>query len=62
MPAGQEVAFEPALALMLAQHLQNAAIRSHMVIDRDNFSRGTAVRDLEDCIPAVGCGEVDPIL
>jgi hypothetical protein len=52
--AGQQVAFEPAFALMLAQHLHHPAIGSDMLVTRDHLCDGTAIRHLEHRVPAVG--------
>ena len=35
MPAGQQIAFEPALTKMLAQHLHHAAVGREMVVIRN---------------------------
>ena len=54
MPAGQQVAFEPALALVLAQHLHDPAVGREMVVIREGLRDPGAVRDLEHILPAVG--------
>ena len=42
--AGQEVAFEPALALMLGEHLHDAAIRREVVVVGKTRRRPTRAR------------------
>ena len=54
MPAGQEIAFEPALTLVLAQHLHDAAVRREVVVVRHRLCGPGAVRHLEHILPAVG--------
>ena len=54
MPAGQQIAFEPALALVLAQHLHHAAVGREMVVVGEGLGDPGAVRHLEHVLPAVG--------
>ena len=35
MPAGEQIAFQPALAHVLAEHLHHPAVRREMVVVRD---------------------------
>ncbi len=51
---GEQVALEPSLALMLAEHLHHPAIRSKVVIPGFDFRDPRAVGDLENVLPAVG--------
>jgi hypothetical protein len=51
--AGQQIPFEPALALMLAQHFHHAAIGGDVVVAGNDFRRRAAARDLEHGAPAV---------
>ena len=53
MTAGQQISFEPALALMLAQHFQHAAIGRDVIVAGNDFGRRTAVRHLEGGSPAI---------
>ena len=54
VPARQEVAFEPALAEMLAQDLHRAAVRRHVVVGGEYLGGGHAGGGIEDGRPAVG--------
>ena len=54
MPAGQEIAFEPALALVLAQHLHHPSIGREMVVVIEGLGDPGAVGDLEHVLPAIG--------
>ena len=54
MAAGEQVALEPSLALMLAEHLHHAAVRREVVIPRLGLRDPGAVGDLEHVLPAVG--------
>ena len=53
VPAGQQIAFEPALALVLAQHLHHAAVGGQMVVVRVDVRHPGAVGDLQHILPAV---------
>ncbi len=53
MPAGQQVAFEPALALVFAEHLQDAAVGRDVFVAGQDLGGRTAVGGLEDGAPAV---------
>ena len=54
MPAGQQIALQPALALVLAQHLHHPSVRREMVVVREGLGDPGAVRHLEHVLPAVG--------
>ena len=54
VPAGQQIALEPALALVLAQHLHDAAVGREMVVVGHGLGDPGAVRHLEHVLPAVG--------
>src|SRR6476620_5266517 len=48
MAARQQVALQPALTQMLAEHLQHPAIRREMVVQRDDWLDQASVLDLKD--------------
>src|SRR5215510_11672151 len=52
--AGEEVAFQPTLALMLTEHLHYAPVRRQMIIPWEDFSVPGSIGDLECILPAVG--------
>ena len=52
--AGEQVAFQPALALVLGEHLHHAAVGREMIVVRQALGVPRAVGDLEDVLPAVG--------
>ena len=52
--AGEQIAFEPALAHVLAQHFHDSAVRRNAIVRRQNLSRRNAVGDLEHGIEPVG--------
>ena len=54
VPAGEQVAFEPALALMLAQHLHHPSVGGEMVVIGEGLGDPGAVRHFEHVLPAVG--------
>ena len=54
VPAGEQVALEPALALVLAQHLHHAAVGREVVVLGVDLGDVAAVGHLEDVLPAVG--------
>ena len=54
MPAGQEIALEPALTLMLAQHLHDTSIRREVIVVGNGLGDPGAVRHVEHVLPAVG--------
>ena len=54
MPAGQEIALEPALALVLAEHLHHPPVGGEVVIPRIGLGDPGAIGDLEHVLPAVG--------
>ncbi len=53
MPPGEQIAFEPALALVLAEHFHNAAVGGHVVVAGQDVAGELAVGDLEHGIPAI---------
>ena len=53
VPAGQEIALEPALALMLAQHLHDPSIGRQMIVPWMGFRHPGTIGDLERILPAV---------
>ena len=54
MPPGQQVAFEPALAAMLAQDFHDAAVGAEVVIDRNGFRHEATIRRFENGVQAIG--------
>ncbi len=53
VPAGEQIAFQPAFTLVLAEHLKHPAIGRHMLIKRKNLRRRTPIGYLEDGIPTI---------
>ena len=53
MPAGQQIALEPALALMLAEHLHDPPVGRQVIVPRLGFGHPGAIGDLERVLPAV---------
>ena len=53
MPAGQQIALEPALALMLAEHLHDPPVGREVVIPGLGLGHPGAIGDLERVLPAV---------
>ena len=53
MAAGQEIALEPALALVLAQHLHHPPVGGEVVVPREGLRGPGAVGDLERVLPAI---------
>ena len=53
VPAGQEIALEPALALVLAEHLHDPPVGRQMVIPGYGLRDPGTVGDLEHVLPAV---------
>ena len=53
MPAGQQVALQPALALVLAEHLHHPAVRAEVVVLRVDVGHVAAVGHLQHVLPAV---------
>ena len=51
--AGQEIALQPALALVLAEHLHHPAVGRQVVVPRNRLRHPGAVGDLEHVLPAV---------
>ena len=47
VPAGQQVALQPALAEMLAQHLHHPPVRGEVVVGRNHICQPVAVGDIE---------------
>ena len=58
--AGQQVAFQPALAQVFAQHLHHAPLRSQVVVALDGLRRPLPLGDLEHGVEPVGVGFVRP--
>ena len=56
--AGEQIALQPALTLMLTQHLDDPSVERESVIRRDLLLGVDATRRLEDGIPAVRRGLV----
>ena len=53
VPAGEQVALEPALALVLAQHLHHPPVGGEVVVVGQDLRDPGAVGDLEHVLPAV---------
>ncbi len=53
MAAGQEIALEPALALVLAQHLHHPPVGGEVIVPRERLGDPGAVGDLEHVLPAI---------
>ncbi len=53
VPAGEQVTFEPTLALMLAQHLHDTPVGSDMRIGRLDLGDRGPCRDVEHSVPAI---------
>jgi hypothetical protein len=58
MPAGQQIAFEPALTGMFGQNLHNATVRRQVVVVRQCLGIPGAIRCLEHMRQAIGRGLV----
>jgi hypothetical protein len=54
MPPGEQVALEPALALVLAQHFHHTASRREKFVVRQRRGVPLAVGDFKDGFQAVG--------
>ena len=54
MPAGQQVAFQPALALVLTEHFHHATVRAELFVFRIDVGHVAARRDLQHVLPPVG--------
>ena len=54
MAASQKVTLQPALALMLAEHLHHTAVGREVVVLGIDLGHVAAVGDLEHVLPAVG--------
>ena len=54
VPAGQQIPFQPALALVLAEHLHHAAVRREVVVLRIDVGHVAAVGNLQHVLPAIG--------
>ena len=54
VPAGQQIAFEPALALVLAEHLHHPPVGGEVVVVGIDLGHPGAIGDLEHILPAVG--------
>ena len=53
VPAGQQVSLQPALALVLAEHLHHPAVRREVVVFRVDVGHVAAVGHLKHVLPAV---------
>ena len=53
MPARQEIAFQPSLALVLAEHFHHAAVRRQMVVVGKALRHPSAIGDFHRILPAV---------
>jgi hypothetical protein len=53
VPAGKQVPLQPALALMLGQHLHHPPVRREVVVVGEGPSVPRPVGDLEDVLPAI---------
>ena len=53
VPAGQEIPFQPPLALVLAEHLHHAAVGRQVVVVRVTIRHPGSVGDLHRVLPAV---------
>jgi len=63
VPPGQQVALEPPLHLVLAEHLHHAAVRRDALVGGPDLGHRRPVGGLEDGVPAVGgrlVGTEDP--
>ncbi len=60
MPAGEQVAFEPSLAHMLAEHFHDAAIRTEVIIAREDPGHPGAIGYLKERSEPVRGGFVRP--
>ena len=58
--AGEQVALEPALALVLREHLHDPPVRREVVVAVDDLGHPRPVGDLEDGAEPVGRGLVRP--
>ena len=56
MTSGEQVAFEPALAVMLAEHLHHAAVRRHVVVGGQDGVHRAPVLDGEDVSQSIRVG------
>ena len=53
VPAGQQIALQPALALVLAEHFHHAAVRAELVVLRIDFGHVAAIGHFQHVLPAV---------
>jgi hypothetical protein len=53
MPPSQQIAFQPALALMFTQHFHHTTIGRQMIVIRIGVRHPGAVSDLQHILPAV---------
>src|SRR5882672_4123491 len=49
--ASQQITFQPALALMFAQHLHDTPIRGNMIVPGQDFGGRTTAGDFEERVP-----------
>ncbi len=55
---GQQISFEPALALMLAEHFHDPAVGGNVIVEGKYFGGGFASGDVEQSSESVGHGFV----
>ncbi len=53
MPAGEQIAFEPAFAKVFAEHFHHAAVGSEVVVDGNDRLHRATVGGIEDCVEAI---------
>ena len=53
VPAGEQISFEPALALMLAEHFHHTAVGAEMIVLGIDLGHVTAVGHFQHVLPAV---------
>ena len=53
VPAGQQIAFQPALALVFAEHFHHAAVGAEFVVVRVDLGQVAAIGHLQNILPAV---------
>ena len=58
MASGEQIAFEPALTQMLAQHLHNPAVDAEIDVDLLNISHPCLAGDVVNGLQPVRCGLV----
>ena len=56
--AGEQIAFEPTLAHVFAEHFHHAAIGCDVIVIRQDLGCGFAIGDFEQSVQAIGTGFV----